>query len=73
MASVYSSPASRPNTPDTRPADSKLPPPAGPEIDIILFGGTMIVISLIVVLTIFFGLYWDILVSATQHPLRPAR
>jgi len=33
----------------------------------------MLVASLVVVLVLFFMVYWDILVSATQYPLAPSR
>lgn len=72
MASAYSTP--KPAETSALPAaDAESQPAADSVIDIALVGGVMIVVSLIIVLTIFFMVYWDVLVTATQYPLRPSR
>jgi hypothetical protein len=76
MASAYSTPNPKPATPETtthHDVEEGNQPASGSNIDIALVGGLMLVASLVVVLVLFFMVYWDILVSATQYPLAPSR
>ena len=76
MASTFSSPGAKPNAPETPAVATSEPrphPTAGPAIDLILVGGGLLVVSVIIVLFIFFGLYWDIIIQGSQYPLGPSR